>query len=279
MTEVPVDELRQLLAEPLDRFVAVRNARVKALRAEGHREAAALLASVRKPSRLTARVAVLARADPDAAAGAVQAAEDLEAAQEGDGDLREAMAAVRPAIDAVLRSASALDRVDLGFPLRTVLADPEVRQAWLDGILLRLPGPGAGAPPAFTGRHLTLVPTGAHVEDRRRGSGKRPRPDTAEASPRADDERRAVEARAARRRTLEADAEHARAALETAREELDEAHAALADAEARQAAARRELAAAGAAIQVAHGVVADARQRAISVEQSVVAAHKALDGD
>ncbi len=281
MTEIPVDELRALLAEPLDRFVAARTERVKALRTAGRREEAALLATVRKPSRLAARVAVLARVDPDAAAGAVQAAEDLESAQLGDGDLRESMAALRPAIDAVLATAPITDRVDLGLPLRTVLADADAREAWLDGLLAELPGPGIPSGSPAPGPHLTLVPTGPDVVPTKRSKGAtKADAETAAHSTAAQRaaEQRAVAQREAARRELQAKFDGALAAVGSATSDLDHAVAARAEADERASKARRELEDAEIELATANGDVTDAEQRLAALRQAADQARTALDG-
>jgi hypothetical protein len=291
MAEVPVDELRALLAEPLDRFVAARNERVKALRADGRREDAALLATVRKPSRLAARVAALARVDVDAAAGAVQAAEDLEAAQEGDGDLREAMAALKPAIEAVLATGTTDDRLDLGVPLRTVLADADVRQAWLDGVLVELPGPGSSPSPAATGRHLTLVPTGPDAtatstpkarRSKRSAGGiasgvgvQRRAAEQRTADQRAG-EQQAAEQRDAVRRARQAEVDEAEGAVGAARVDLDHATTLHREAEDRLAEVQRKLADAEAEVKAASVDVAEAEQRLAALQEMVDRVRAAL---
>lgn len=267
------DELRTLLSEPLDRFVAARNARVKALRAEGRREEAALLATVRKPSRLAHRVAHLAALDPDAAHVVVRAAEDVQDAQEGEGDLREAMAALRPAIDAVLAPASPRDRADLGVPLRAVLADRDARQAWRDGVLVELPGAGTGAALAPSGRHLTLVPTGPDVvAPEPSGSSSRRGRNDDEARRLEQERQAAVAARAA----LQAKVDEAETAVAGAEGELREATAAEAEATGHRDQVHRALDDAEAEVVAAGVEVADAEQRVAALQQAVADARAEL---
>jgi hypothetical protein len=287
MTEIPTDELRALLAGPPDRFVAARNERVRALRADGLREEAALLATVRKPNLLTTRVSALVRTCPDAAAGAVQAAEDMEAAQAGDGDLREAMGALRPAIDAVLATATAADRVDLAVPLRTVLADADAREAWLDGVLVELPAHGAPPSPAATGRHLTLVSTGPDATAASTSMGRRSKrgADANDAHRAAEQqaaeqqaaEQRAAEEREAARRALQAKLDEAEVAVVHAQRDRDHATAAHAEAEDRLAEARHILDDATDVVAATRADVTEAELRLAAVRQTAQQAQRALD--
>jgi hypothetical protein len=297
MTEIPTDELRALLAGPPDRFVAARNERVRALRADGLREEAALLATVRKPNLLTTRVSALVRTCPDAAAGAVQAAEDMEAAQAGDGDLREAMGALRPAIDAVLATATAADRVDLAVPLRTVLADADAREAWLDGVLVELPAHGAPPSPAATGRHLTLVSTGPDATAASTSMGRRSKRGAdandahraaeqlateqqaaeQEAAEQQAAEQRAAEEREAARRALQAKLDEAEVAVVHAQRDRDHATAAHAEAEDRLAEARHILDDATDVVAATRADVTEAELRLAAVRQTAQQAQRALD--
>lgn len=134
------EEIATLLAEPLDRFVEARTARVKELKAAGLTDAAAALAKIRKPSRVVWHLVDLGRRHPDEGAAAVTAADDLESAQSGGGgDVRGRLDRFREAIGTLTRVG---DDPSLGLALRSVLADREARQAWADGRLLVLPQAG-----------------------------------------------------------------------------------------------------------------------------------------
>jgi len=104
-----VDELFTM--EPAE-FVAARNALAKQLKADGHRDEAAAVAALRRPTVPDWALNSVALQDPDVVADAVEAAEQLrsvQAAALGDPsaapDLRDAMAQARQAAGA-LRKAS-----------------------------------------------------------------------------------------------------------------------------------------------------------------------------
>lgn len=295
MSDLP-DELRALLAEPRERFVAARTERVKALRAAGRRDEAAALAAVRKPSRQVDLLGDLARCHPDAAEAAVQAASDVEAAQAGEGDLHDAMLALRPAIDAVLAVTPARDRGDLGVPLRNLLADEGARADWLAGLLLDLPRATAAPTPTSTGRaDLRLVPTGPDVADRqhagppptpirtrrRPAATCEPSPDEAKAARRVEQararEEREAAARAARRMKLSAALDIAVSAADAAAHDAKTAAQALARVTDRVAELRRQLDEAEEELGSVGAEIEDARGRRTAADERVTAARAALD--
>ena len=103
-----VDELFTMA--PAD-FVAARNALAKALKADGHRDEAAAVAALRRPTVPDWALNSVALQEPDVVADAVDAAEHLrsvQAAALGDPsaapDLREAMAQVRHAAGALRKA-------------------------------------------------------------------------------------------------------------------------------------------------------------------------------
>ncbi|MEA2311802.1 MAG: hypothetical protein QOE28_1770, partial [Solirubrobacteraceae bacterium] len=102
MADPVEDAAAELYGLPLDGFVAARDARAKALRKDGDRESAAAVAKLQKPSRVAAEVNRLAR---DGHLDALlKAGAKLRAAQlEGGGSVREAAAAEREAVAAVIR--------------------------------------------------------------------------------------------------------------------------------------------------------------------------------
>lgn len=230
MVDVPGEEVAALLAEPFERFVEARSQRVKALKAEGHKEEAAALAKVRKPARLVWVLDEVARSHPDVAAEAVEAADDVAAAQEsGRGKLRPLLSRYREALASLADLASADRSVDagaVGLALRTVLADPAARHAWAELRLLELPrsegtgtplaGPASGGTPR-PARQETRRPRGGHL--RSVPSGKDTR----------SEERREREAQALAREAEQARSQ-AQAALDEAQRLADEASAERADA-------------------------------------------------
>ncbi|MGI8756382.1 MAG: hypothetical protein ACR2MB_11100 [Acidimicrobiales bacterium] len=290
MAEVPDDVLRALLAEPAERFVAARTERVKALRAEGHKEEAADVAKLRKPSRMVFALADLARRDDGAAAAAVQAATEVEAAQAGHGDLRDAMAALRPAIEAVLATAPVGDRVDLEVPLRTLLADEEGRAAWLDGFLVDLPGSGAGgAIGAAPGRHLRLVPSASESAASHPPSPTSRRHGGAGAGADRNVARQQVEAaraeaqeqaaRAAARHAMEEAVTDAGIEVEAAEQAAEALDDALARAEQERNDLRDDLARVEGEVALAQREADDAEKRRASARQALDAARAALHAD
>ena len=104
-----VDELFTIA--PAD-FVAARNALAKALKADGHRDEAAAVAALRRPTVPDWALNSVALQEPDVVADAVDAAEHLrsvQAAALGDAsaapDLRDAMAHARQAAGALRKAA------------------------------------------------------------------------------------------------------------------------------------------------------------------------------
>lgn len=140
VSEVPTDEIAPLLAVPLERFVEVRTARVKALKAEGHKAEATALARVRKPTRLVWLVGELARRYPDRAGEAADVARLLDSATEG---VRDLMRRLRDAVETLAALAGEVagpgDEAQVGLALRSVLGDPTARHEWQEGRLLALP--------------------------------------------------------------------------------------------------------------------------------------------
>src|SRR3954451_4833770 len=105
----PVDEAAEdLYGLPFDDFVGERNARAKALRKAGEKEAAAEVAKLPKPSQVAWVANQLARAGAE---DLLEAGEALREAQLGCGGraaLREATAAERSAVDALIQDAKEL---------------------------------------------------------------------------------------------------------------------------------------------------------------------------
>jgi hypothetical protein len=140
---VPAAELVALLSVPPQEFVTTRAARVKALRSEGRRVEATALSKVRKPSRLVRTVGEVARRDPELARTAARAAEQVEAAMAGRGDVRSAFDQLREVVGRMSRVGRAIDatvdRAAFELALRQVLSDVTSRTAWEQRRLLELP--------------------------------------------------------------------------------------------------------------------------------------------
>src|SRR6476661_5173618 len=134
-----------LYALPLDRFTAERDALVKALKADGDKDAAAEVKRLAKPTQAAWAVNAAIREDPQAAQALVEAARTLADAQQellGGGDasaLRAAATQAREAVDALLDAApargAAVDKVRATLHAATV--DPEVLEEVAAGRVLR----------------------------------------------------------------------------------------------------------------------------------------------
>jgi hypothetical protein len=250
----PVEEaVDRLYGLPLEEFVAERGAAAKALRKAGEKEAAAVVAKLPKPSQVAWTANQLARQGADEL---LEAGEALREAQLGGGGreaVREAAAAEREAVDALLARAGelrplsrdALDR--LRALLHAVAADEELRSQFAAGRLVAEPEPGGGwpglggfvAPPSAStaaSRGSTKA-AGGRKAAASAGSGERraSRGSTKEAGGRkaaAERERKAAERaereaarrrEEAERRKLERRLDNARRRLEGARERLEAA--------------------------------------------------------
>ncbi len=271
MAEIDPADVVALLAVPPEEFVAARTARVKELKAEGRKEDAAALAKLRKPVRLVWIVGELARRHPDVAATAADVADELEEAQAGGGGVRPLLKRFRDVVGRVAELADEVegnvDRLEVGLALREVLADPDAREAWIEGRLLALPGDEDDdeAPPADE-----LAP--------RRAARKKAAATKAKATKAGEDEAAAAEAAEAERRAAEEAAarEEAEAAVAETEADLDEATTArdeatsalaaleqqLADLEARVEAARTEA-------EEAESALTEARERHDTATQAL----------
>lgn len=261
--DVAPDDVRALLAVPLEEFVAARTARVKELRAEGRRDEAAALAKLRKPARLVWIVGELARRHPDLAATAAAVAEDLEAAQAGGGAVRPLLTQFRDVVGQVAERAAGIegvvDRLQVGLALREVLADRDARDAWTDGRLLDLPGvDGEDAPTdelAARRAQKAAATTVARGRAAPAGDGE------AAAEARATAERRAAEEAEAERRAAEEVVAATEAAVAEASSARDAATAALAELEEQRARLEARVDQARQAVDQAEGDLAAAGER------------------
>lgn len=166
-------EVDRLYALPRDEFIAERERRVKALRADGDRDEAAALQRRRKPTVPAWAVDQLPRRHPEQVDALIEAAADLRAAQartggDADAGVREAaeefrarVAALRSRAEGVLAEAGSAPSTHLDDVERTLTsaaADPEQHDTLRRGVFERpLPAAGFGA----TGGLAVGTPPGA----------------------------------------------------------------------------------------------------------------------
>jgi hypothetical protein len=249
-------ERDRLYGVPLEEFVRARNALAARLRKSGKADAATQIARLRKPSAPLWAINQLARTDPAAVAGLIEATEALRDAQLGrprGGDPGARAAAQRTALEGLADRAAALlhpesadvpadTRARLSASLLGAATDRDLREDLRRGRLDReLKAPGfevfAGARPV-TPAAPPRAPSRADARRRREAEAR------AEAAVRAArKEARALEARADRLARAAASAARAAAtakeAAERARQAAGEAGAGLRAAEERLAAARQ----------------------------------------
>jgi hypothetical protein len=207
---VPDDVLAELLAAPFDRFVAERDARAKALRADGRADEAAAVKALRKPPKVVWELDQLARDERFGASRFAKAATAARKAQaRGAADaMRAATKELREAIGTL-----AGDRLELADALRAAAADEEAVDALRAGRLYALPEGGALGP----------LPSGPPPRRRGTGPSAAEKRQSAEAAKRLDRARATVERREQEVADLEARLDEARARLTQARDELDAA--------------------------------------------------------
>lgn len=270
--------LDTLFSTSPDAFVAARNALVKRLRAAKRRDDATAVAALRKPPRAVWALNHLALSDDPHLADLLDAIERVGVADAATH--RDAVSALRDRIgDTVDAAVGAIeaprseDHPEITRALQAVVGDADTLRLLVDGRLVEVPVGGMGA--------LALLPSGgAASEPRSPRPGGRARPklgvphpsepeaeaeaeaeegDELEAEVEVEDEGVAAEVddsmaerRAAReRRRLEEEAASARAAHEAATAALEQADAAVAEAEEQLTAAAHEVAAAEAALAAA----------------------------
>lgn len=211
-----VDALYEL--DPAD-FVAARDELVRALKAEGERDAAAEVKALRRPTVAAAAVNRVARDHPDEVTALLEAGRALAAAEEGPA-LREASRARRDAVQRLVRHVPEQHRDAAAATFEAALTDDEVAAAVTAGRLSK----EAEAPATF-------------------GFGALPEPsdDPEPAPPEAEPE---VDVDALRREAAEAVA-----ALDLAEAAEQAARRALEEAQARREAAERRAAQSEAALR------------------------------
>jgi hypothetical protein len=288
-------EVDELFTTAPAEFVAARNALAKALKADGHREEAAAVAALRRPTVPDWALNSVALQDPDVVADAVDAAEQLrsvQAAALGDPsaapDLREAMAqarhaagALRKAAEDVLRRAGrpAGDMSALTSRLNETMVHPGLLSQLQTGRLGTAAvdaldpfsgapaGPSTSAAPARSGRAVARPSRAPALTAPKTVAPKPSRPKVERVDERAE--------RQARRAAELLERRRAQAAERLARADavVDEAKAAVHDAEA-------EVKAAAAALERARRAETAARtrfERADAQRSEVAARLAALD--
>ena len=264
-----------------EQFIAQRNAWAKALRADGRREEAARVASLRKPSVAASTVNQLVRSDPDRFAELLAAGDSLRTAQDrmlsGDGtadELRDTVERERVAVDALLSvaaqqgmSGAVSDRV--AGTLHAAALDEDARgQVRLGQLVEELQHVGFGGESLAADRAPSPHGRKRSNVNARRELGRGQEPDVTTPS-RAETERADQRARAEQRRLTE-ERKRARRAEREARRRLAAAERVLANAEQRHAKA-------GAAFQDAEDKLGVARAEAQAAAALHGTAQRALD--
>jgi hypothetical protein len=278
----PVEDVAgRIYGLPLEEFTRERDAAARELRKAKERDAAAVVAKLPKPSQAAWTANALARERRDLVDALLDAGDELREAQEaavsgkGAGALREAGAAQRAAVEALVAAAAdlrpsgrkptaqTLER--LRTTLNATATDDDVRAALDRGRLVE-DATGAGAWGLVEGGDAPAAP---------------PRPKRTKAKPKKEDDERAARETAEReererRQALEAELREARAerrsrdreleraerAAERAAKRLEEALAAADEAGAQAGEARADLESARAAAE-------DARDHAARLEEQL----------
>jgi len=226
----PVDEAAdELYGLPFDDFVAERNARAKALRKAGDKEAADEVAKLPKPSQVAWVANQLARSGADELLDAGEALREAQLGGGGRDALRDATAAERGAVDDLLKQAKDLRKLSrdatdrLRSLLHAIAGDEELRELFEAGRVVAEPEPGGAWPegafvaaPREPRAKKAAKPKESAAERRKRETAQREAADRARKQ--AEREREAAE-----RRKLERRLKAARDAAEDARRRLDAA--------------------------------------------------------
>jgi hypothetical protein len=207
---VPADPVEtaaeRLYGLPLEDFIPERGAAAKALRKEGEKEAAAAVAKLPKPSQVAWVANQLAREGADDLLDAGRALRDAQLGGGGREALREATAAQRAAVDALLKRGQELRPLsrDLTDRLRALLmavaGDDSVREAFSAGRLVDEPSSGGAWP---VGGFVAPASTPASREGKGGGGGRKAPAGREPAAARR--KREAREAKAAERARKEAE--------------------------------------------------------------------------
>jgi hypothetical protein len=284
-----LDEADRLYGLPLEQFTAERDAAAKALRKAGDREAAAVLATLPKPTPAAWAANQVARTEPDVLDEFLSAGAALREAQEaalaGDaGGLREATRAQRAAVDAFMAVAQPLQPG--GRPLSRAMSDrlrmtllaaagnEELSEALADGRLaLEAEAGGAWPPPdsaevAAAPRRRTPRPA-AKSADR---GGRQIVRDTNKRAQRAAER----DDTAAREREREA-REAARREREELERQLREARGTLKVHERALSIAEKDTARAEQRLEAAHAALEEARTEAEATANALTEARESVD--
>jgi hypothetical protein len=237
----PVERPEDLYAVDLGDFVVARNGLAARLRADGDRDAATAVKAMRKPPRAAWALNVLARAEPEVVAQALDAAQRVaESISDGGDELRTAQRdytrAVTATVDAAAQRAGLSGDALLEQMRATVLAagadpDGEVASNLRAGTLATdAPAPGfsfagmdlaadvAPTAPRHPRRPATRVETGAAPIDDAAAAAETARVAEAAASEDAAAEEAAAAARAAKAAAAAAERRRARERTRLARE-------------------------------------------------------------
>jgi hypothetical protein len=232
---VPADPVQdaadRLYGLPFDEFIPERDAIAKQLRKDGDKEAAAAVAKLPKPSQVAWVANQLGRAGADDLLSAGDAIREAQLGGGGREALREATAAQRSAVDALLKDAEKLRPLsrDLKDRLRALLlavaGDEDVRAAFEAGRLVEEPSAGGAWP---VGAFVAPASTPASREGTKEGgAGKAPakRESAAARRKREEKERKAAERarKEAERQREEAERRKLERRLAAARDAADEA--------------------------------------------------------
>jgi hypothetical protein len=288
-------ELHDLLAVAPSEFVAARNARVKALRAAGDREAATALAALRRIHVTEWAMNIVSAEAPDLVEGFADAAATVLAAQAaamsggGGGDLRGAISALRDraaevvtAVRKVLGSngyaGAGTSVADVSARLSTIAGNADAVALLRRGLLgAENPGlvdPFASTATAPTPKRVAPASTASTAKAKSRSRRKDDRLPAGEDEATVD----LAEERARRRGATDATRalEAARADAAVARRNLERAAAAVSKADRRVADAEAALAAARDAQAAANEAHADALARDAEATDAVGAAEAEL---
>ena len=223
----PVEEAAErLYGLPFEDFIAERDATAKSLRKDGEKEAAAEVAKLPKPSQVAWVANQLGRAGADDFLAAGDAVREAQLGGGGREALREATAAQRAAVEALLKEAEQLRDLsrDLKDRLRALLlavaGDEDVRTAFEAGRLVEEPEAGGAWPSgAFVAPATPAKPA------KSRGSAPAKRESSAAKRKREEKERKAADRsrKEAERKREEAERRKLERRLAAAREEADAA--------------------------------------------------------
>jgi len=251
---------------PLEEFVRERDATARELRKAKDREAADAVAKLPKPSQSSWAANTLAREQRKLVKALLKAGDNLRAAQEGAvagkgaGALREAAAAEREAVDALVEAAKELKPAGrkptaqtlerLRTTLHAAATDDDVRAALDAGRLVEdVTGGGAWGlmdgwdPPAVTPRprKTSRKATSAGAESEEKAARERAEKDAAEQAERRQQLEAELREARAERRSRERELDRAEKTVERAAKRLETALAAAEDAREQAEEAKSDL--------------------------------------